>query len=32
MIDYAIEEINIPYVVKTMFNVIFEWNNYDLRY
>ncbi len=30
--DFEIEEINIPDVVKNMFNVIFEWNGYDMRY
>lgn len=29
---YEIEEINIPDVVKNMFNVIMEWNGYDERY
>lgn len=31
-VNYKIEEINIPDVVKEMFNVILEWNGYDNRY
>ena len=31
-VDYEIEEINVPNVVKNMFNVILEWNGYDMRY
>ena len=31
-VDYEIEEINLPDVVKNMFNVILEWNGYDMRY
>ena len=29
VVDYEIEEINVPDVVKNMFNVILEWNGYD---
>ncbi|MBR0371224.1 MAG: DUF4325 domain-containing protein [Methanobrevibacter sp.] len=31
-VDYEIEEINLPDVVKNMFIVILEWNGYDMRY
>ena len=30
--DYEIEEINLPDVVKNMFNVVLKNNNYDMRY
>lgn len=30
--NFEIEEINVSDVVKEMFNVILEWNNYDIRY
>ena len=32
MADYKIEEINVPDVVKNMFNVVLKNNNYDVRY
>ena len=32
MADYEIEEINVPDVVKNMFNVVLKNNNYDVRY
>lgn len=31
-VDYEIEEINVPDVVKNMFNVVLKNNNYDMRY
>lgn len=32
MVDYKIEEINVPEVVKNMFNIILKNNDYDIRY